>query len=204
MLNKLWTTVAAIILVAHQSADARQVANKFAAQWERGGIVRLSDGTRVTRVNLSDDIVGCLGQLYDRSTGEKFGPGEGRSRVLDVTELDGHRYILLTAVAAPNCNVQGRCGAGDSNVTLIWLDVAPDLSVASKKAFTVEDCVEARWVDDERDDWRDKVGLVDGRLTIKFKEFDRSSSERAEISGRVTYERRDARIGFVVSRAAQH
>ena len=196
--------VTAAILVATLNVHAQPAPNSLTVRWESGGVLRLSQSGRDATIDLSEDIVGCLGQLYDGATRERFGSGEGPNKVLDVAEVEGRRFLLLSAAAAPNCNVQGACGAGDPNVTLIWLHIAPDLSVAAKKTFTVEDCLAARWVEGEPEDWRGKLALSDGVLALRFKEIDRRSTDMAEITGRVTYDRKTPAAGIVISRATQH
>ena len=106
---------------------------------DHAGVVRVMDRTRGRQIDLRHDIVGCLGEVYDHTTGERFADGDKKT-LLDVTEDHGEHFILLSAEAAANCDVQSRCGGAPSNVTLIWLEIAADLSLESKQAFAVEDC----------------------------------------------------------------
>ena len=194
-----WTAAAAVLLVGRLDAGAPgQTPPSLSVAWEKGGIVRLKEGGRAARVNLSQDIVGCLGQLYDPTTSERFGKGEGTSRVLDVTVNQGRRFVLLMALAAANCNVQGHCGAaGEPNVTLIWLEIAADLSVVKKQTFAVVDCRNDRGVEGAPDDWADRLNLVDGSLTVTFTEFRGGS---ADVTGTVTYSRQTADHGLSIVR----
>jgi hypothetical protein len=191
-----WIAVVALLLTDGLAYGVPQTPPSLSAVWEAGGIIRLEDGRHVSRVNLRQDIVGCLGQLYDPTTGERLGEGEGSSRVLDVTTNGGRRFVLLSAVAAANCNIQGRCGAAaEPNVTLIWLEIRADLSVVNKQTFAVIDCGASRGVD-ATDDWPDKLRVVNGALTVTFHEFGAS----ADVNGTVSYSRRTAGRGLIVSR----
>jgi hypothetical protein len=191
-----WIAVVALLLADGLAHGAPQTPPSFSAVWETGGIIRLEDGRHTSRADLHQDILGCLGQLYDPATGGRFGKAEGRSRVLDVTTNGGRRFVLLSAVAAANCNVQGQCGAASGpNVTLIWLEIGADLSVVNKQTFAVVDCAGARGVD-ATDDWSDTLRLVNGALTVTFREFGAS----ADVVGTVSYSRRTADRGLIVSR----
>lgn len=178
-------------------------AQQFRVRWQPKGVLNLTAGDRQKQVSLSRDIVGCLGELFDSSNGERLGKGEGSNTVLDVSEEDGHRFVLMSAVAAPNCNVQGACGAGGPDVTLIWLHVGADLSILEKQVFAVEDCRAPRWVEGQSDDWFKRVALKDGVLTLNFTEMVDAGATMSEASGRVTYDTRAARSGIQVVRPPQ-
>jgi hypothetical protein len=175
------TMSVAVVVVASIGWQARPSPGSFSARWERGGVLSVQEGSRTVHINLSDDIVGCLSQLYDGATRERFGSGEKPGRILDVTEAKGHRFILAAAIAAPNCNVQGHCGAGDDNVTLIWVKLATDLSVIAKNAFAVADCRRNRWVEGERPGTR----------------------EMGDLPGQVSYTREAASAGMTITRLEQ-
>jgi|SRR5215471_3951997 len=195
MLRLGWSAVAALVLMSGPGLRA-QTPPALSATWERGGIVRLKEGARVSRLNVKEDIVGCLGQLFDPTTGERFGSGEGTGRVLDVATNQGRRFLLLSAAAAANCNVQGQCGAAAwPNVTLIWMEIAADLSVVRKQTFAIIDCRAPRWVDGAPDDWADTFGLANGALRIAFVE----SSGPADVHGVASYDHKTPERGISVS-----
>ena len=186
-----------LVLVGNPGRLGHQALPSLSVAWERGGILRLTEGSRVSRVNLSQDIVGCLGQMYDSSTGERFGVGEGTNRILDVATSQGRRFVLLGAIAAANCNVQGQCGAAGPNVTVIWLEIAADLSVVKRQTFAVVDCRASRWIDGAADDWADRVALAGGSLLIGFTELAGSNN----VTGTVRYDRKTASLGLEISRS---
>ena len=193
-------SVCACATLILDAASCRSAA-QFRVRWQPDAVLSVTEGSRRTQVSLRPDIAGCLGQVFDGSTGERYGSGDRRRTVLDVKEENDDRFILLSAVAAPNCNVQGRCGAADSDVTLIWLHVGADLSIKEKQVFAVENCREQRWVDDQPADWSDRIALTNGVLSLKFTEVpDAATPGIPEVSGRVLYDTRAARSGLQVSR----
>ncbi len=60
--------------------------------------------------------------------------------MVDETEKAPYTYVVLLASAPPNCNIQGECGAGGSDTTLLWLKLSRDLKLADKQAFAIDDC----------------------------------------------------------------
>jgi hypothetical protein len=108
-----------------------------------GGRIRIHRGTQKLSLDLARDISGCTGQQYDRSVDEKYGAGASFGLV-DAREKAPYVYVVLVAWAPPNCNVQGRCGAGGWDSTLIWLKLTKNLKLAGKQAFAVENCFEDR------------------------------------------------------------
>jgi hypothetical protein len=90
-------------------------------------------------VDLAREISGCKGSTFDSSTQEKY-PGGPTIEVVDETENGPFTYVLLLASAPANCNVQGRCGAGGADATLLWLKVDKKLAVVDREAFAINDC----------------------------------------------------------------
>jgi hypothetical protein len=198
-----YATHCASVLIAGALGCRQTHATELRATWERGGVVRLTDEKKVARIDVSRDIDGCLGDLFDPVTKERLGVGES-GRILDVAEVDQARFILAAAAAPPNCNVQGHCGAAGPNVTLIWLRVGRDMSLVAKQAFPVVDCIDMRSVEDFDDDWPKRLKVTDGTLTIKFTELTLRSdiNKLAESSGSLTYDRKNASAGIQISRTA--
>ena len=174
---------------------------KIDMRWDRNGIVRVSQGRNVRRIDLSRDIAGCVDRVFDSSNNERYGSGLHKTQVLDVTSRDGEHFLLLSAVAAPNCNVQGQCGAGDDNVTLIWVHVGADLAVANKQSFVLRDCVSARSVDGLPDDWPSNLKLTAGSLKLSFSETTYGADKVEELSGQVVYDRQSASEGIRITRS---
>jgi hypothetical protein len=192
--------LAAVLLVVIGCPSFAFGQGRLDVRWEKNAIVRLSQGRDVNRIDLSQEISGCTSEVYDRTTGRRFGHGLRKTQVLDVTGRDGQHFVLLSAVAAPNCNVQGRCGAGDDEVTLIWLHVGADLVLVRKQAFEVEDCEYPRTVEGQPDDWKSNLKLTAGSLKLSFNERTYSSDKPQEFSGQVIYNRQSASEGIQITR----
>lgn len=103
------------------------------------GRIRLTRGSQKLVLDLARDISGCPGRVYDPSTNEEYAGGAS-FEVVDETEKAPYTYLVLLASAAPNCNIQGECGAGGSDTTLLWLKLSSDLKLAGKQAFGIDDC----------------------------------------------------------------
>ena len=178
---------------------------KLDVRWEKNGFIRVSEGRKVSRIDLSQDISGCIGVLFDRTVNERYGSGLHQMHVLDVTSGDGQHFVLVAAVAAPNCNVQGMCGAGDDDVTLIWLGIRGDLTLLRKQVFVVEDCREARAVQGLRNDWKSNLKLTSGSLTLNFTELadDPATDKLLELSGQAIYNRESASDGIRITRVTK-
>jgi hypothetical protein len=163
---------------------------------DRTGFVQLSDGPRKRRLDLRQDVPGCLGQLYDPSTGQRV-RSDASVTVLDLVHREARHYVLLSAIAPPNCNVQGMCGAAsEPNVSLIWLKLAPNLAVEEKQTVVLVDCQTDRSVEDVPDEWATHLHLVDGKLGLAFRE---SGADGKDVSGRVEYDRRTPEVGIRVA-----
>jgi hypothetical protein len=201
MRSPMWFVVAVLCVVAGTPSVALAQGG-VDVRWERNGVVRVSQGRNVSRIDLSKDISGCLGRVFDGSTNERFGSGLHKTHVFDVTSRDGQHFLLVGAVAAPNCNVQGQCGAGDDDVTLIWLHAGADLALVRKQVFAVEDCVYARWVEGLPDDWSSNLKLTAGLLMFNFTEtvYDPDAGKSRDFSGQAIYDRQSASDGIRITR----
>jgi hypothetical protein len=105
--------------------------------------------------------------------------------------------VLLSAIAPANCNVQGMCGAAsEPNVSLIWIKLAPDLTVEDKQTVVLVDCQTDRSVEGVPDEWATQLHLVEGKLKIAFRE---SASDGRDITGQVEYDRRTPEQGIRVT-----
>jgi hypothetical protein len=104
-----------------------------------GGSIKLKRARRKLIVHLAQEISGCTGRLYDSVTNEEY-ESTPSFEVVDETEKTPYIYLVLLATAPPNCNVQGRCGAGGPDSTLIWLKLTEGLTLAGKQAFAIDDC----------------------------------------------------------------
>jgi hypothetical protein len=103
------------------------------------GRIRLERAGHKLVLDLAREISGCTGRRYDLAFHEEYEPGVG-FEIVDETERAPYTYLVLLATAPPNCNVEGHCGAGGPDSTLVWLKVGKDLSLAGKQAFVIDDC----------------------------------------------------------------
>jgi hypothetical protein len=103
-------------------------------------------------------------------------------------------------VAAPNCNVQGQCGAADDEVTLIWLHVGANLALVRKQSVVVDDCMN-RSVDGLPDGWKSNLKLTSGALKLSFTEHVYDNDTLQEFSGQAMYDRQSASEGIRITRA---
>jgi hypothetical protein len=163
---------------------------------DSSGFVQLSRGSQRLRVDLRMDVPGCIGELRDSSTGERFKAG-APLRVLDVSARDNRHYILLAAIAQPNCNVQGMCGApSEPNVNLIWLNVTAELAVDKKQVVAVEDCRKARSAEGLPENWPRQFHLVNDKISIAFTDY---SPDRPDVVGKAEYDRQSPDAGIRVT-----
>jgi hypothetical protein len=85
----------------------------------RGKRIRIVAGTKLTLVDLKDDISGCL-ELVDPHAPRPIAKRPLGIRVIDRVRKDNKDYLVLLTSAQSNCNVQGFCGAA-TDYTLFWL-----------------------------------------------------------------------------------
>ncbi len=171
------------------SAEQRQLAIKGLPN----GFLRLQKGNRTRLVDLTANISGCKGRLYDPTTRERFDVGVALE-VIDETTQNAHTYLLLLASAHPSCNVQGHCGAAPSpDATVICLDLADDLKVNGRQSFVIEDCKGGRSVRLKEAPSRKTLRFVDDVLTIEYEEIGAANENPM---GQVVYDRNTPQVGF--------
>ena len=121
-----------------------------AVENRRDGRIRVQRAGRKAVLDLSREISGCEGPLYDSTDNGRIVQADVEGgvglEIVDETEKAPYIYVILLASASPNCNVQGRCGAGGPDLTLLWLKLTRDLKLAGKQDFTIEDCLADRSV----------------------------------------------------------
>jgi hypothetical protein len=163
------------------------------------GRIRLDrDGRRLV-VDLAREISGCTGRRYDLTVNEEHEAGVD-FEIVDETEKAAYTYLVLLASAPPNCNVQGHCGGGGSDSTLIWLKVTKDLSLAGKQAFPIDECRAGRFANvfKEEDPEDYYFGTIQAKdlpwigdlLQIEYQERDKDSIQR------LVYDRQDPEAGL--------
>jgi hypothetical protein len=161
------------------------------------GSLVIKDGKRSVQIDVRKDLPGCVGRLYDPTDRDWHADAMLDFKLLANASGDGGHYILLAASVSPNCNVQGQCGAADSNVGLLWLHLDPGLSLDGKQAFPIESCQDSRLVQDDRDDWVQRLHFIGDLLTIDFEEPD---AKDGRTTGQVIYDRRAPEAGFKIVR----
>jgi hypothetical protein len=113
--------------------------------YDSRGLLRLQRGTQRLVLDLRRDISGCTGTVYDRTVNEEYKDLSGASYgLVDETEKAPYIYVVLIAWAPPNCNVEGHCGAGGWDSTLVWLKLSRDLRLAGKQTLILDDCLADR------------------------------------------------------------
>lgn len=132
----------------------RRGENPVAVKGIGEGRIRLTRASQKLVLDLGREISGCKGRLYDPMTKEESEGGVG-FEVVDETEKAPYTYVVLFASANPNCNVQGECGAGGEDITLVWLKLTRDLTPAGRQTFAVADCRAGRSVKVEGKDGAD-------------------------------------------------
>lgn len=162
------------------------------------GRIRVRRAGRKLLIDLARDISGCTGRAYDHTVNEEYEASVG-FEIVDETEKAPYTYVVLLASAPPNCNVQGQCGAGGPDTTLIWLKLTRGLSLAAKQAFAIDDCRANRYAKIARED-DSEDGYVETQakdltwngdtLQIEFEEGDETSIRR------LVYDRRNPEMGF--------
>jgi hypothetical protein len=193
-------TVAITALTLAVACRSSHVSGQVQVIPESPGIVRLLSAGHTNVVDLRKDISGCFGELYDSSTGERFGQAGENLRVLDVTELSGQWYVLLSGSAHPNCNVQGACGASSRpDTTLIWLHLDPQLSVVEQHTFAVEDCRAGRTAETSDDEWASRLHLSRGVLLVEFRESF-AGADGQDVVGQAVYDRGQPTAGIRITR----
>jgi hypothetical protein len=166
-------------------------------QGRSDGSLVINDAKRSVQIDVRKDLPGCVGQLYDPTDRGWHADAMLDFKLLDDATRNGGHYVLFAASVSPNCNVQGQCGAADSNVALLWLNLDPGLSVEDKQAFPIESCQDSRLVQDDRDDWVQKLHFIGDLLTIDFEEPD---AKDGRTTGQFIYDRRAPEAGFKIIR----
>jgi hypothetical protein len=145
------------------------------------------------------EIAGCTGQRYDPTTEETLTGGVGIA-VLHVSQRKALTYVLLLASAAPNCNLQGLCGASETtDKTLLWLCIANGHTLIKHQRVVVESCRDARAANIPEDDPEAALRFVDDLLRIEYEQGDPASEAGDTLKGLVEYDRRHPEAGLKVS-----
>jgi len=108
-------------------------------QGDQGGSHPDRAGRKAAGRGPDPEVAGCTGKTYDLSVHEEYAGGV-TVEVVDETEKGPFTYVLLLASAPPNCNIQGHCGAGGEDSTLVWLKLDKKLAVADRQAFAISEC----------------------------------------------------------------
>ena len=207
MMNvKSLVTSLAIGILTLAGGDASAEAPNVTVKGFDNGRVRLVRGSQRAEINLGPDISGCKGRLHDPMTKEESENGL-TFEVVDETVKAPYTYVVLLASASPNCNVQGACGAGGPDSTLLWLKLTRDLKLAGKKAVVFEQCSTNRQVRLEKKKGSTGDG-ADGFTGIKARdlswmgdvlriEYEEGFQEPVRVQS-VVYDRRNPEAGLTV------
>ena len=166
---------------------------------DSNGVIRLQSSHQTAFIDLASKIAGCTGQMYDPTTGEKWDGGVSFS-FLDVSRRKSLTYILLLASAAPNCNVQGMCGASETqDKTLLWLCISVGRTLIKHQRVVVESCSEARFPDIPEGDPQAWLPFTDGVLKISCEQLDPAGEAEETIKGQVEYDQGHPEAGLKIT-----
>ena len=169
------------------------------ASGESNGVIRLQSAHQTASIDLASKIAGCTGQMYDPTTGEKWDGGVSFT-FLDISRRKSLTYILLLASAAPSCNVQGMCGASETqDKTLLWLCLSGGRTLIHHQRVVVESCSEARFPDIPEGDPQARLHFTDGVLKISCEQFDPAGEAAETTKGQVEYDRGHPEAGLTIT-----
>ncbi len=166
------------------------------------GRFKFVNGSRREVYSLQTNIHGCTGQIFDFSTGEKFG-GNVRARVLDQVSKPGLTYVLMQVNTNTGCSVQGMCGAGVTT-DLIWLKFDANLKIIARASAMIADCATSTGITELNgkpaaglEDQELKLEMRGGVFLVRF--------EKSDFTNKITtittlrYERKTSERGLVIS-----
>jgi len=174
----------------------------------RNGKIKLRYGNKSKTLNLSLHIPkGCEGYLYYKSIKGvivKEGYSKPEIAILSVLNNSGTATLLLLASTAPNCNVQGFCGAG-ANTGFIALTVTNKLDIVYLNSFKLDDCYSFRfskyYEDFNEKDIKDMLpvfkAINNNQLKVEFTETDGFNNE---VTKQVIFDMTKPEKGFIVER----
>lgn len=196
----LFLTMAFLCLFFLQNVSASEKPHLKIRYLGKGRFKITRSGHKVN-VNLHEDIAGCKGGMYDRTT--KMESKEATIfHVIDETKKDGKIYVVLLVDAVPNCNVQGMCGAGDSSLTLIWLKLNPLLKLEAKKAVVVGECfsnISLKDYDSMTNNVMKFVRMEKGVLTVDYEQSEYLEGKDTDKEWRLIYSKSAPEKGFVIT-----
>lgn len=162
-----------------------------------GGRIRITNATNRTTLHLERDISGCL-HLYDHLAPKWHSNVSAKIKVIDKVSKDSKYYVVLFASAPSNCNVQGHCGAGGEDYTVIWLKLDTRLRLEDKKRAVIEDCqsnISTKRGDTDTEE--PAVKLVDGKLAVEY--GDEFGDPKKRTVSHLIYDRNFPEKGFVIT-----
>jgi len=159
-----------------------------------GKRVRVVAGEYKAILDLSKDISGCLAPYDSMEPRQKLPRYPLDLKVIDSIRKDNTYYLVIVAGALPNCNIQGLCGAGDDDITLIWLKMNEHLQLQDKQAVLIDACgTRVSLVNPDR--WQ-ALRMVRAELTVDY-EAEAETSEEA-LKSHLVYDRKTPERGFII------
>lgn len=172
-------------------------------------IFKFRQGSLESKISLQGDIAGCTTGSYDGSNPKSKPSGRAATtRVIDMMWRDrtdeSPVKITFQTTLGSGCNVQGMCGAG-SAVTVVWLELDPNLKLISKQAVIVQDCLTntslTQWVgktgDDVLDSTDPKFRLREDNLEIVFETEDYNKKQK--VVSILRYSKNASQKGLIIS-----
>ena len=169
------------------------------------GKLKLTLGRTSSTVDLSANLSGCWGALYDGADRKSKPSAVVLSpRVLDEVQKNGVWYVTAQVSLNGGCNVNGMCGAS-TTVNLIWLKLSQQLAVLKQQFSVVQNCIDqtelTQWVgrgsNDVDNALNPKLELRNGVLEIVFETS--SYANKVKTISKLRYEHRAPDKGLQIS-----
>ena len=169
-----------------------------------GGKLKLTLGRTLHTVNLSANLSGCWGAVYDGAD-RKSKPSAVvlAPRVLDQVQKNGLWYVTVQVSLNGGCNVNGMCGAS-TTVNVIWLKLDQKLALLKQQFSVVQNCVNqtelTQWVGRGNNDVENadpKLELRNGMLDVTFEINDYAN--KMQTISKLRYEHRAPEKGLQIS-----
>jgi len=123
------------------NAASAQTAAKIRLQNSAPGKITVIRNKTRAVVDLRKEVAGCA--FATNETKKRFkdcAASAADFRLVDATVKEKQTYLLISADAAGNCNVCGRCGADDA-FALVWVKLDKNLRLLDKKSVAIDFCL---------------------------------------------------------------
>lgn len=174
----------------------------------------ISRGRAAHTIDIRHEITGCIGKVVDGSTGDIVAKKAWEAKVVCVDDVDtaSAKYAVLVLIAsAPNCTMQGDCGAAEDNLSLLLLYEDRRFHPVSHMRVDIQDCkagadvIAAEGPPKSSDDinfpnWFRRIVLRDDKLWLQFIRYKpgHNLDDEALETCMCTYVRNNAQKGIMI------